>query len=45
MAKPTIIENFIPCTPRWGIRVQDEACWGYGKTLILGKIEGERRRG
>lgn len=35
MAKPTIIENFIPCTPRWGIRVQDEACWGYGKTILF----------
>ena len=35
MAKPKIIENFIPCTPRWGIRVQDEACWGYGKTILF----------
>ena len=35
MAEPTIIENFIPCTPRWGIRIQDETCWGYGKTILF----------
>lgn len=35
MAKPKIIENFIPCTSHWGIRVQDEACWGYGKTILF----------
>ena len=33
--QPKIIESFIPCTPRWGIRVQDEACWGYGKTILF----------
>lgn len=35
MAKPTIIEDFIPCTSRWGVRVQDESCFGYGKTILF----------
>lgn len=35
MTKPTIIEDFIPCSPRWGVRVQDESCFGYGKTILF----------
>lgn len=35
MAKPIIIEDFIPCSPRWGVRVQNESCFGYGKTILF----------
>lgn len=36
MAKqPKIIENFIPCSSRWGIRVQDETCWKHGKAILF----------
>lgn len=35
MERPKVINWFIPCSPRWGIRVQDESCWGYGKTIMF----------